>query len=191
MAEIKPPTDQDLVSSALRDSQAYALIVRRYEPPLRRYVGRLIGSRRDIADDILQETFLKAYVNLNDYDPTRPFSPWMYRIAHNQAVSQLRKHGVAALTINGEEGERILLGITGGVDMQEMLDTVRNEKRLTAAVAALEPRYRDVMVLRFLEERSYEDIADILRLPMGTVATLVSRGKDRLRKALAATGFDR
>lgn len=183
LAETQPPSDQDLVLAALGDPRAFAPLVRRYEPALRRYAGRLMGRNSALVDDVLQEAFLKAYVNLNEYDRSRPFSPWIYRIVHNEAVSQLRKGKANALMITGEDGERLLTSIIDGSDVQENIDAARNEQRLVAAVASLEPRYRDVIVLRFLEERSYEDIAEILRLPMGTVATLVSRGKERLRKA--------
>lgn len=170
--------------ATLGDPKAYAGLVRRYEPVLKRYVARLLGQNSLLIDDVLQETFLKAYLNLNDYDATRAFSPWIYRIAHNEAMSQLRRHRSGPLLISGEDGQRLLEYLADGSDVKESLDVARREEKLVAAVASLDPRYRDVIVLRFLEERSYEDIADILHLPMGTVATLVSRGKERLRKML-------
>lgn len=183
-AQTTLPSDQELVAATLRDPKAYAVLVRRYELVLKRYVTRLLGYKSQYVDDVLQETFLKAYVNLNDYDQTRAFSPWIYRLAHNQAMSQLRRNRAGPRLISGADGQRILENVADGSDVQEKLDVARREEKLIAAVASLDPRYRDVIVLRFLEEHSYEDIADILHLPMGTVATLVSRGKERLRKAL-------
>lgn len=85
------PSDRTLVLAALADSIGYGAIVGRYEFVLRRYVTRLLGSHAQAVDDVLQETFLKAYLNLNDYDQARAFSPWLYRIAHNEAISFLRK----------------------------------------------------------------------------------------------------
>jgi RNA polymerase sigma-70 factor (ECF subfamily) len=176
--------DQDLVRDALREPKAYALIVRRYEAPLKRYVGRLLGASSQSIEDVLQEVFIKAYVNLNDYDQRRRFSPWIFRIAHNEAKSLLRKQRTEPRVISGEEGLLILERMTERTDAQSNLDVAADEERLRAALAGLDKRYREVMVLRFLEEKNYEDISDILALPMGTVATLISRGKQQLRRAL-------
>jgi RNA polymerase sigma-70 factor (ECF subfamily) len=178
------PSDQDLVRASLRDPKMYALIVRRYEPLLKRYVGRLLGARSAHVEDVLQEVFIKAYVNLNDYDQKRRFSPWIFRIAHNEAMSLHRRKRTEPQLISGEEGLLILERMTEATDVQKNLDVARNEDRLRAAIAGLSRRYRDVIILRYLEERDYEDIADILQLPIGTVATLVSRGKQRLRRTL-------
>src|SRR5687768_10858229 len=169
--------DQDLVRAALREPKAYALIVRRYEAPLKRYIGRLLGAGSPSIEDVLQEAFIKAYVNLNDYDQRRRFSPWLFRIAHNEAHSLLRKQRTGPRVISGEEGLLLLERLTEGNDARTDLDLARDEERVRAALTDLDRRYRDVMVLRFLEDKNYEDISDILELPMGTVATLISRGK--------------
>jgi RNA polymerase sigma-70 factor (ECF subfamily) len=180
--------DQDLVRAALREPKAYALIVRRYEAPLKRYVGRLIGMSNPSIEDVLQETFIKAYVNLNDYDQRRRLSPWLFRIAHNEAHTLLRKQRTASRVISGEEGLLLLERMSAETDARSNLDIARDEERVRAALADLDKRYRAVMILRFLEEKNYEDISDILELPMGTVATLISRGKQQLRRALRERG---
>ncbi len=186
MADDSPPSDQDLVRAALRDPNAYAHIVRRYEARLQRYIARMLGRGHPQIEDILQDVFLKAYVNLNDYDSQRSFSPWIYRIAHNETMSLFRRRRSMPQMLTGEDGQRVLDRIMDRDATEEWVDDARNETRLKQALSTLEQRYRDVLVLRFLEERSYDDIADILQLPMGTVATLVSRGKQRLRKAYEA-----
>jgi len=180
--------DQDLVRAALREPKAYSLIVRRYEAPLKRYIGRLLGTSSPSIEDVLQEAFIKAYVNLNDYDQRRRFSPWLFRIAHNEAHSLLRKQRTGPRVIPGEEGLLLLERLTEGNDARTDLDLARDEERVRAALTDLDKRYRDVMILRFLEDRNYEDISDILELPMGTVATLISRGKQQLRRALGERG---
>ena len=182
-------SDAEFVDAALRDPSAFALIVYRYEAPLKRYVRRLLGRSTEAVEDVLQEVFLKVYVNLNDYDRGRPFSPWIYRIAHNEAVSALRRGRNDRLTISGEDGERLIASVMDGAPLQDRAHPERMEKRIMAAVADLDRRYRDVIVLRFLEEKSYEEISQILELPMGTVATLVSRGRERLRQVLSAIGL--
>jgi hypothetical protein len=97
------PDDGQLVAAALRNPQAYAALVRRYEPALTRYVRRRLGRHAQSAEDVLQDVFIKAYLNLNDYDQSRPFAPWIYRIAHNEAVGFLRKQNAGTQTISGED----------------------------------------------------------------------------------------
>lgn len=185
-----PGDDAVLVARALRDRNAYALIVGRYEAPLRRYVGRVLGAESQAAEDVVQEAFLKAYVNLNDYDRRLPFAPWLYRIAHNEAVSHLRRTQARPRSIDGEDGALILARLSDGVDWGERLASFDDVRLVQAALAGLKPRYRDVLVLRYLEDRNYDEIADILRLPPGTVATLIRRGAARLRTMLAASAPD-
>jgi RNA polymerase sigma-70 factor (ECF subfamily) len=176
------------VRASLRDPSSYALLVRRYEPPLKRYVGRLLRASSAQVEDVLQEVFIKAYLNLNDYDQRRRFSPWLFRIAHNEAHTLLRKQRTERRVISGEEGLLLLERMTEPADARTNLDIARDEERVRAALTDLDARYRDVMILRFLEEKNYEDISDILEMPMGTVATLISRGKQQLRRALEERG---
>lgn len=188
MHDPSPESDQALVEATLRDRNAYARLVDRYEPQLARYVKRLLGSYAQSAEDVLQEIFIKAYVNLNDYDRSRPFGPWIYRIAHNEAVSFLRKRRAQPQLIAGEDGLLILERLTSGREVNESAGLMRIEKEIAAAMAGLGERYRDVLVLRYLEDKSYDDIADILKLPAGTVATRLRRGLERLKSALAPLG---
>lgn len=180
-------TDQELVVAALADGAAYAGVVRRYQAPLTRYLFRLGCRSKGDADDVLQEVFIKAYRNLNDYDPGLKFSSWIYRIAHNEAVTFLRKASrvprVATSTDELEAFDRI----ADSSDLAAELDARLDARTLRAAIDALDAKYREVLVLRYLEDRSYEEISDILRKPPGTVATLISRAKSRLRDALSAT----
>jgi RNA polymerase sigma-70 factor (ECF subfamily) len=180
--------DQELVAAALRDRNAFAQIVRRYEAPLARYVQRLLGGTGQSAEDVLQDVFLKVYVNLNDYDRTRAFGPWIYRIAHNEAVSFLRRRSGEAYVISGEEGMLLLDRALDGFSALDALDRSRIEAAIRKAIGGLDLRYRDALLLRFLEEKSYEEVADILEIPMGTVATLIDRGRKRLRQSLEKIG---
>ncbi len=176
------------MAAALRDRNGFTLIVRRYELPVSRYVRRLLGGSGQSAEDVLQDVFLKVYVNLNDYDQTRPFTPWIYRIAHNEAMSFLRKKRAERYVISGEEGMLILDRVSDGFNIQEEIDRLRLENCVRSAIGNLEPRYRDALVLRYLEDKSYEEISEILELPMGTVATLINRGRKRLRRNLEEIG---
>ncbi len=179
-------SDQELVAAALRDSNAYVHLVRRYQAPLSRYVFRLGSKSGSDTDDILQEVFIKAYRNLNDYDPTLKFSSWIYRITHNEAITFFKKSSRVPQVARSEDEAEAFQEIEDGTNLAEELDARFNAEMLRKAVDKLDPKYRDVLVLRFLEDRSYEEISDILQKPAGTVATLLSRAKKKLREILEA-----
>ncbi len=170
--------------SALRDPKAYGAIVRRFEAMLKRYVGRILGRHAQFAEDILQGVFLKTYVNLNDYDKTRPLAPWLYRIAHNEAVSFLRKRGAEPPVIDGEDGRLLLERVRDETSANGAADFDLAESGIHGALIDLDPRYRDVLMLRYLEDKSYDEISDILHMPPGTVATRIRRGLERLKSSL-------
>ena len=156
--------DRELVAAALRDRNSFALIVRRYEPLLSRYLRRLLGWSSQSTEDVLQDVFVKAYLNLNDYDRKRPFSPWIYRIAHNEAMSFLRKRRAEPYVISGEEGMLLLDRVLDSFNVQEAIDRTRLEDRVRTAVGDMDPRYRSALVLRYLEEKNYKEISEILRV---------------------------
>ena len=168
--------DAVLVERALRDPDAYAAIVEKYEAPLLRYLLRISNISRADGEDLLQNVFLKAYQNLRDFDPDLKFSSWIYRIAHNEAISAWRKKKSRAEELNLEtaEAEQLLrstLDIPSEADQKILVQFVRS------ILAKISPKYREVLILRFLEDKDYSEISDILRRPMGSVATLVSRAK--------------
>lgn len=180
----RDPSSSDcrpLVEAALRDRKEYGAVVRHYELRLGRYVRRLLGRYGQMTEDVLQNGFIQAYLNLNDYDHSRPFSPWIYRIMHNEAVSFLRKQRAGIQTIDGEDAQLILERLADNDTPENRLQISRRAEDLRDALAEIDPRYRDVLVLRYLEEMSYDEIADVLELPSGTVATHINRGLKLLR----------
>lgn len=180
------PSDSDLVAAALADKRAYAHVLRRWEPLLARYVRRILGRESQAADDVLQEAFLKTYVNLNDYDRTRPFGAWIYRIARNEAINHLRKKKIEPPFVNGDDALLLLGRLSDGITAQEIFDGARMNERIRAAIDAMPARYREALALRYLEDRGYDEIAEIMQLPSGTVATLINRGTKQLRASLKA-----
>lgn len=176
-------TDQELVRRSLEDPSHYRALVDRYRDRLLRYVLRL-GVTSGDAEDVLQETFLKTYLNLNEYDPQMKFASWIYRIAHNEAVSALRRSNARPQPAATEEELWTIENVADELDLARALDQRLLAARLRDALSALEVKYRDVIVLRFLEDKSYDEISDVLHVPMGTVATLLSRGKARLKEIL-------
>lgn len=177
-------TDQELVALALKDRHAFAAIVERYQTALKRYIARLGCRDQCDQDDILQEAFLKIYLNLNDYDPDLKFSSWIYRITHNEAVSFFRKKNISPKPVVTEEELFIFQNLADGADIIEMHNKKSEAEIVRQALSELEEQYRDAMMLKFIEEKSYNEISDILKMPIGTVGTLINRGKKQLRRIL-------
>lgn len=186
-------TDQELVSAALLDRHAFSEIVHRYEAAIRRYVKRLSGVDDGDADDLLQEIFIKVFINLNDYDPGLKFSSWLYRIAHNETVSFLRKKNVRprVLNLSAEDADEFFGQLADDKDFVELARQRDDARIMRDFLSRLEPKYKEALVLRFLEEKSYTEIGDILKIPEGTVATLINRGKKELKAALETKGVTR
>lgn len=177
-------SDQELVSKALEDKRRFADLVRRYEAPLLRYIVRQGCRDNALAQDILQEVFIKVYLHLNDYDSSLPFTSWIYRIAHNETITNFRKEKSRPFVFDKEENESLLEKIANEFGLSEEGEQQYEAADLQEALEKLEARYRDVLVLKFFEDKSYEEIADILQMPEGTVATLINRAKKKIRSYL-------
>lgn len=183
------PTDQELVRLSAENPESFGVLMERHEAPLLRYIRRISSLPKEDAEDILQETFIKAYRNINDYDSSAKFSSWIYRIAHNQTIDTLRKRKVASasFSIDANDAAQFLHAATDISAETERIDTF---SRIETIIRALPETYREALILRFLEEKSYEEIMDILELPKGSVATLVHRGKMILREKMLEAGIN-
>ncbi len=174
-------SDQDLVTKTIKNKQVFAAIVHRYEAPLLRYISRLGCRDASAAQDLLQEIFVKTFVHLNDYDHSLQFSSWIYRIAHNETVSYFRKERVRPSVVSRVEDFFLFETIADDVALTDQKNQRYAIPEIKAAIDRLEPKYREVIVLKFFEEKSYEEISDILQIPQGTVATLVNRAKKKIK----------
>ncbi|HAQ02507.1 hypothetical protein A2467_01260 [Candidatus Nomurabacteria bacterium RIFOXYC2_FULL_36_8] len=167
-------TDEELVGLSLKDSDYFFCLSKRYEEKLLRYITHISKFSREDSEDVLQEVFIKTYYNLNGFDPSLKFSSWIYRIAHNEAVSAIRKK-VARPTLYLEEGDLEKFGDV--FDMVKDVDNSIDRKAIDIALSNLDEKYREVLVLRFLDEKDYVEISDILKKPVSTVGNLILRGK--------------
>lgn len=181
MSQENEPSDQDLIRLSLIEKNSFSMIIARYEEPLSRYIRRLgVQNPEDILD-ILQEIFINVYRNLNEFDASFKFSSWVYRIAHNETINFFRKRRVRPEGHLAENGENILKFIEseewrGGPSF----DTSLNAEVINEAIDALDEKYREIIVLRFFEHKEYDEISDILKIPTGSVGTLIHRAKKRL-----------
>ena len=168
-------TDEQLVQKIVNnDKELYSQIIKRYQTKLTRYANYLL-SDQDKANDVVQEALIKAYINLNGFDTKKKFSSWLYRIVHNEAINMVEKHK-KVIPLDPE------LEFDSGMDVEE--DYIKSELS-THAQKCLEQMdliYSEPLSLYYLEDKSYDEISDILRLPIGTVGTRINRAKVIMRK---------
>lgn len=186
MSDHLEQTDAHLVALALENPDAFAPLVERYEQRLARYVRRFTGLNRECTEDVIQEVFLKIYRNLNDFDSDLQFSSWAYRIAHNEAVNYLRKNrnkATVPLEQDDDDVGSLIEVLEADVDVVDDASRRELQRTVREVLWGLPTKYREVLVLRFLEEKDYNEISDILKKPQGTVGTLLNRAKEQFRKA--------
>lgn len=197
MSEPRPPlntvTDQEVVARSREgDESAYRELIRRYERPVFSLIFRMVRDR-EIAEDLSQETFIKVLNAIGTYRPEFKFSSWVFKIANNTAIDHLRRRELDTLSLEGsphaatpEAMEATALQLGTGV--ASPLDDVASRElggEIEAAINRLRPEYRSCILLRHVEGRAYEEIADILGLPLGTVKTYIHRARNELRVMLA------
>ncbi len=178
-------SDKELVSVVLSDKNAFSAVITRYESALRRYIFRLgVRDSRDI-EDILQNSFIKVYRFLLSFDDSFSFSSWIYRIVHNETYDFFRvKKRRPEITLD-DDSQQLFLNIESDDDgPEQVFDNNVNKEVMMKALEKLDKKYRDVLVLRYGEDKDYRQISDILQIPEGTVATLIHRGKKSLKTFL-------
>lgn len=165
-------SDQEIISKSLENIDFFSCLYQRYEIRLLRYINRISKFSKEETEDILQEAFVKIWKNLHSFDTSLKLSSWLYRIVHNQVVSNWRKEKLSRKLPILELKDTMLQNI--GADMQmESIDRQAIQQQLNH----LPDKYREVLILKYFEDMSYEEISDILKIPEGTVAIRLSRAK--------------
>jgi RNA polymerase sigma-70 factor (ECF subfamily) len=182
-----PPADAELVVRCRRDDPAaLALLVERYQ---RDVFGACLRLTRDpdIALELANTAFFKAYQSLGGFDAARPLRPWLLRIATNEALNYLRsQRRERERTVQGEPGERLAERLPGRDDPAATIMAAEQRAAVRAAVAALPAQYRLLITLRFFNELSYAEIAEQTGVPVNTVGVQLMRARHLLRRALAS-----
>lgn len=173
----KDTSDEDIIREILDgDKDAYGVIVLRYESKLTRYVRSIIGKSHD-TDDIVQNVFIKAYRNLTAFDTKLAFSSWIYRIAHNESVNHIKSSVVQKIVSMGE-----WFDYGKSDDTESNIDRDFRISRLHSCLRRLDVKYKEPLVLFYLEEKSYQEISDILRIPVRAVGVRIHRARDLIRR---------
>src|SRR3989344_8547295 len=151
-------TDEEVVRLSLVDKEQVATLIARYEAKLLRYLERLGVGSSDDRKDVLQNSFIKAYRNLNNFDPALSFSTWMYRITHNEAISFFRyKHSRPVVVLDEDNDSLLALVRDESADTAAVAEANLSAAEVASALQKLPVRYRDVLTLRYFEDRSYEE----------------------------------
>jgi RNA polymerase sigma-70 factor, ECF subfamily len=172
----KEVADKELVAAALISPDEFGEIVTRYWNRLFAYVRRTTYFTQEDIEDILQDVFVKVYRFLNDYDNSMAFSTWIYQITRNTIIDEIRKRKSRPVSAR-LENEELLKFLRSGVDIKKEMEAGDALEKVRKIMEDLPFKYREALVLRFLEEKTYEEIMDILKIPKGTVAAIISRGR--------------
>jgi RNA polymerase sigma-70 factor (ECF subfamily) len=188
MAEREQLDDRALVARVLKgDRDRFTELVKRYEKRVINYVYR-ITHRYEEAHDLAQEIFVKVFLALDRYDPKYQFSTWLFRIAQNSAIDALRKKSISevplARPVDDESGPKEREFADGGVSPYRALSNKQLGAAISKAVRNLPSDYRELIELRHYAELSYEEIATMKRLPLGTVKNKLFRARNLLKDAL-------
>ncbi len=175
-------TDEELVSLTLDNPDYFACLMKNYEAALLRFIYRISGVRREDAEDVLQEVYIKVYRNLRDFDTSLKFSSWIYRITRNHVISESRKRKLRAEQILSEDED--YQHFVSELSADSQTEKKLNREIINKILVELDGKYREVLILNFLEEKSYKEISDIIKKPMGTIATLLNRSKKKFKKEM-------
>jgi len=175
MKDIQKLSDEKIIRLIReKDKELYVHIIKRYQDKLMRYANYLVKDENNAAD-IVQESFIKTFINLNGFDTNKKFSSWIYRIVHNEAMNLVNKHTKEISLFKNATYD-------SGINIEDGFIKKELENRTHNCLYKMPVIYREPLSLYFLEEKSYEEISDILRIPIGTVGTRINRAKVLMKK---------
>lgn len=186
-SKIEELNDQQLVKLTLEDSGYFVYLIQRYRAKLLNYIRRITNVRDEEAEDILQEVFLKTYLNLNSFKPELKFSSWIYAIAHNQVISNFRKIKARPEGSSVTIDEGLADTLAHDFDLEKEMDQSLLAERVGLALQALPAKYREILILKYLEEKNYQEMSDIIKKPMGTVASMLNKARSEFKKVIVKT----
>jgi len=180
----KTKADANLVKLTLKNPENFALIIEKYQKPFFYYIKRISNISDEDIEDELQEIFLKIYQNLNNYKTDLKFSSWVYRIARNHIISHYRKIKARPQKISNdwEINESILQNIATDLNLADEMEHKLLAQKIKLTLDKLDLKYKEVLIYKFFEEKTYDEISDIIKKPTGTVGTLINRAKKQFIK---------
>ncbi len=165
----------------IHNQSYFYVIIERYEKKLLNYIFRISDMTQEEAEDILQEVFIKVYLYINDFDKNLKFSSWIYRITHNLVIDKVRKEKFI-VKINSEDKNKIIEKIKDDFNIEKEIDNTLLKQNIDKIFSEMDKKYKDILELKYLEDKDYNEISDILSKPIGTVGTLINRAKKQFRQ---------
>lgn len=182
--QVEKMSDEEIIRLTLKNQDYFLHIINRYQTKLFNYIRRITNISSEDVEDLLQEVFLKVYLNLNDFDIDLKFSSWIYAITRNQVISHHRKMKARA------EGHAITLEdanvkeFMSDSDIKDNLDLKYLQENIFKILDNLDEKYREILILKVFEEKNYKEISDIIKRPMGTVGSMMNKAKEEFKKEL-------
>jgi RNA polymerase sigma-70 factor, ECF subfamily len=167
------------------DDDAFNILLKRYRSKIKRYGQKFLSNNMDI-EDIVQDIFLKAYQNINSFDTKRKFSPWIYRIAHNEYINFLKKRDREPIRFF--DPEVIFPFYPSRIESDQLAKDDELKDKLDSSLRKIKSKYREVLILYYYEDMSYQEISDILKIPVSTVGVRLKRARDKIRKEYEKKG---
>jgi RNA polymerase sigma-70 factor (ECF subfamily) len=186
IAEFENKTDEKLVELIPRHKELFGVLIHRFEGKLTRYVRRIGGGNKESVEDVVQNIFIKAYVNINSFHKGQKFSSWLYGIAHNECIDYWRRNKKHT-NISLDENTELASVLATDEDIEEDLFRKEEQEQVRKILDQLPLKFKEVLVLRYLEDKDYQEISDILKKPVSTVGTLLHRAKSQLKQLIKNT----
>lgn len=194
MIDCEKLTDNEIIKIIYSwDIDAFYCIVNKYEEKILKYILRITNIDLADAENLIQEVFIKVYRNINDYNNDFQFSSWIYRIAHNLTIDFHRKNKnkiIISLENDDSEYWNLIEIIDSWINIEKNLKNKELIKKIVDVLNLIDVKYKEVLVLKFLEEKNYDEISDILKIPLWSVATLINRWKKQFKQKAEDTNLE-
>lgn len=175
-------SDEQLVVVSLESHLAFSILVDRYKNRILNFIRKMSNLSEEDAQDVLQDVFLKVYLNLNSFDDDLKFSSWIYSIARNQVISNHRKIKARPEGNSIKINETLIEKLAFDFDIEKELDIKILNQQIFLVLNKLKDKWREVLILKFFEEKDYNEISDIIKKPSGTVASMLNKAKKEFKK---------
>jgi RNA polymerase sigma-70 factor (ECF subfamily) len=176
---MRDKTDEEIAAMVQSgDLESFSFLVERYEAKLKRYARKFLSNPEDI-NDVAQEIFIKAYVNIKSFDTDKRFSPWVYRIAHNELVNMLKKKEKNPLPFF--DADTLFPHPISKEETDRKTKEDETKKAINRCLKEIPFKYREPLLLFYMEELNYNEIAEVMRVPISTVGVRLKRGKRMLK----------
>ena len=186
--KIPNQSDEEIVALIQKGNvDSFGILINRYKAKMMRYARKFLSDTEDISD-IVQEIFIKVYINIQSFDINRKFSPWLYRIAHNRLVNALKKRKKNTLPLF--DLDTFLPNSLKDDSLRDDIDNNDMKRMIDKCLDQLNPKYREPIILYYLEELTYKEIAEVMRIPISTVGIRIKRAKEKMKSIFKKLGYE-